>query len=131
MTLLEKLPPRNRPPLQITGGGRGYFYSPGIYQYGVYEVVLSEPIQVSDEPWLFTTFTAHGVLTTTTNYDYILLAKINSLSPEKREELTNIINDMLDRDDTRRLVAEAFELSARSLARSWGSDNDDAPQESL
>jgi hypothetical protein len=49
-----------------------------------------------------------------------MLAKIRQLPPARRDELNEVIDDMLSQEHDRKLIREAFEMSARSLDRAWG-----------
>jgi hypothetical protein len=60
-----------------------------------------------------------------------LISKIRLLSSRSRGELAEVLDAMLDRDDTRRLVEEAFEISSDSFARYWGPRSDAIPKKSL
>ncbi|HVR08500.1 MAG TPA: hypothetical protein VMW75_10680 [Thermoanaerobaculia bacterium] len=60
-----------------------------------------------------------------------MLAKVRRLSPENRDEVIRIVDEMLDREDMRRLVREAFEISSKSFARYWGPKGNANPKKSL
>jgi hypothetical protein len=66
-----------------------------------------------------------------TQQEHEMLAKARKLSPEGRDKVIETIDEMLDREDMRRLVREAFEISTSSFARYWGPKSDANPKKSI
>ena len=58
-----------------------------------------------------------------------MLAKIRQLPAERQAELDEKIEEMLAREHDKKLLREAFELSAPSLARYWKADDDERTKE--
>lgn len=88
----------------------------------------SPPVDVSSAPGYdnLKLFAAYNMVTPLYR-ESRMLTKIRSLPPRRREELNEIVDDMLARECHRKLVREAFDISTRSLARDWGADDDKEP----
>ena len=56
-----------------------------------------------------------------------ILTKLKVLSDESKAQVMRLIDDLLAHEHSRRMIREAFEMSERSLARSWDSRLD-SPQ---
>ncbi len=68
---------------------------------------------------------------TETMEGFSMLAKLKTLSDESKGQVRNLIAELYEaeqrereREEHRRLVREAFELTKRSLARYWGAEDD-------